>query len=264
MIAPTCVLAPNPSIFTGAGTNTYLVGDEALVCIDPGPDDDSHLAAILDTAAQRHGRIVAVLVTHSHPDHRPLARRLARATASAFRAWDPGGDAAVPLADGEVVQVGGLRLRVVHTPGHAGDHVCFLDEDGGALYTGDHVLSGTTTVISPPDGDMTAYVASLRRIRDLRPTVIYPGHGAPVGDAVGLVDEYLRHRREREEQIAAAARARGAPLRPADLVPEVYAGYPPAVWPLAERTVEAHLDKLVREGRATRLDHPPRPRYLVR
>lgn len=262
MSEPIVVLAPNPSIFTGAGTNTYLVGEGEVACIDPGPDDDRHLEAILRAAAER-GRIAAILLTHSHPDHRPLARRLAATTGAPVYAWQAGSEPARPLDDGQVVAVADVRLRAVHTPGHASDHVCFLDEATKALYTGDHVLSGTTTVISPPDGDMAAYMASLQRIRDLQPTVIHPGHGSRVDDAVALVEEYLAHRRDREEQIVRAARRRRDPVAPADLVEEVYAGYPQAVLPLATRTVEAHLEKLVGEGRARKVDAGDGPRFLV-
>jgi glyoxylase-like metal-dependent hydrolase (beta-lactamase superfamily II) len=263
---PVVVLAPNPSLFTGKGTNTYLVGSDQLLCIDPGPDDDSHLAAILDIVAQRDGRIATILLTHSHPDHRPLARRLAAATGAAVRALDIalGDDGASTLVHNEAIRGGeATSLRAVHTPGHASDHLCFFDEDSGALYTGDHVLSGMTTVISPPDGDMTAYMASLLRIRDLRPSVIHPGHGPRVDDAAALIDDYIVHRREREAQVERVARSRGTRIAPADLVPEIYAGYPEGLHELAARSVEAHLDKLAREGRATRVEVNGRPHYTI-
>jgi glyoxylase-like metal-dependent hydrolase (beta-lactamase superfamily II) len=263
---PTVILAPNPSMFTGNGTNTYLVGGDELLCIDPGPDDDAHLAAILDVVSQRQGRVATILLTHSHPDHRPLARRLAASTGAAVRALDIalGDDDAAVLADNEAVSAGAAtRLRAVHTPGHASDHLCFFDDDSGALYTGDHVLSGMTTVISPPDGDMTAYMASLERIRDLRPAVIHPGHGPRVDDAAALIDDYIRHRREREAQVERVARSRGDRVAPADLVPEIYAGYPEGLYELAARSVEAHLDKLTREGRATRIEINGKPRYSI-
>ena len=263
---PQVLLAPNPSLFTGAGTNTYLVGESELVCIDPGPDDDSHLEAILAAVAEQQGRLATILLTHSHPDHRPLARRLSASTGAAVRALDValGDDGATLLVDGEVVHAGGARLRAVHTPGHASDHLCFHDEDAGALYTGDHVLSGMTTVINPPDGDMTQYMASLQRIRELAPSVIHPGHGPRVKDAATLIDDYIAHRRDREAQVERAARDRGGPVRPAELVPEIYAGYPEGLYPLAARSVEAHLDKLVREGRVRREMAVDGPVYTVR
>ena len=265
MNEPAVVLAPNPSVFTGPGTNTYLAGTGDLVCVDPGPDNDRHLDAILARAGEMAGRIITILLTHSHPDHRPLARRLAATTGANVRALEItlGDDGASPLTDREMVSIGGVRLRAVHTPGHASDHLCFLDEDTGALYTGDHVLSGMTSVISPPDGDMSAYMASLQRIRELRPTVIFPGHGARVDDAAALIDDYIAHRLEREAQVERAAQAHGGPVRPADLVPDIYTGYPEGVLALAARSVEAHLDKLAREGRAVRESTADGPRYTV-
>ena len=260
------VLAPNPSIYTGTGTNTYLVGDDELLCIDPGPDLDVHLAAILDAVANRGGRVATILLTHSHPDHRPLARRLSEATGAPVRALDIafGDDEAVLLDDNQTVAAGAaVTLRAVHTPGHARDHLCFLDESSGHLYTGDHVLGGMTTVISPPDGDMTDYMASLERIRELRPTVIHPGHGPRIEDAAAVIDDYIAHRRDREAQVERAARDRGVPVRPVELVPTIYAAYPEALWHAAARSVQAHLDKLVREGRAKRLGGGEDVRYTV-
>lgn len=265
MTEPLLLLAPNPSIYTGAGTNTYLVGGDELLCVDPGPDLDVHLTAILEAVAARGGRVATILLTHSHPDHRPLARRLSAATGAAVRALDValGDDGATLLEDGEAVPAGTAALRAVHTPGHARDHLCFLDEASGHLYTGDHVLGGMTTVISPPDGDMTDYMASLQRIRELRPAVIHPGHGPRIDDAAAVIDDYIAHRLEREAQVERLARDRGGPLTPADLVPEIYAGYPQALWPAAARSVQAHLDKLVRDGRARLLGGGDPPRYGV-
>ena len=259
------VLAPNPSVFTGRGTNTYLVGDgPAVLCIDPGPDDEAHLEAVVAAAA---GEITHVLLSHSHPDHRPGARRLAGMTGATVHALDPGGgdDGAVPLSDGERVSAGEVTLQAVHTPGHAADHLCFFEPDTRTLFSGDHVLSGMTTVISPPEGDMSDYMRSLERVRALQPRVILPGHGPRVDDAMALLDTYLSHRREREEQVWRAARDRGPGVRPADLVAQIYRGYPEDLWPLAARSVEAHLDKLAREGRALRHGGDAEgPTYTVR
>jgi glyoxylase-like metal-dependent hydrolase (beta-lactamase superfamily II) len=253
----TRVLAPNPSVFTGRGTNTYLVGGETtLLCVDPGPDEDAHLAAILDVAAGRHARITTIVLTHSHPDHRPLAARLALSTGATVRCFDPsaGDDGAQVMRDGDVVHADGVSLVAVHTPGHTRDHLCFYDAMSRSLYTGYHILSGTTTVIHPAEGDMSEYMDSLRRVRDLQPATIYPGHGERVDDALSLIDEYIAHRIEREAQVLDAARARAAPFVPMDLVPDLYMGYPVDVYPLAAWTVEAHLDKLVLEGAVDRLD----------
>lgn len=264
--SPTVVLAPNPSPLTGQGTNTYLCGDDrAAVCIDPGPDDERHLAAIL-RAAEPFGRITTVVLSHSHPDHRPLARALALSTGAVIRCKEPGRaeDGALPLADGERVRAGEAVLEAVATPGHAGDHLCFWDSDTRTLYSGDHILQGMTTVIAPPDGDMAEYMASLERVKRLRPATILPGHGARVDDAAALIDEYLVHRREREAQVLAAAREYGTPVSPMTLVPAIYAQYPRELWPYAAMSIQAHLDKLVNERRAMRVAGPDGPVYRVR
>ena len=260
----TRVLAPNPSVFTGRGTNTYLTGGSALVCIDPGPDDESHLAAILAAATARGGRITTILVTHSHPDHRPLALRLAHETGATVRCFDPsaGQEHAQALSHGDVMRVGDLDIVAVHTPGHTRDHLCFFDPATRTLYTGDHILNGTTSVVHPGEGDMSDYIESLRKVQALQPLTILPGHGERVDDAGALIAEYIAHRMEREHQVLAAARGR-PDFTPMDLVPTLYAGYRPEVFPLAAWTVQAHLDKLVRDGRIDRIDggsdtEPPR------
>ncbi len=257
------VLAPNPSIMTGPGTNTYLVGDgDEFACIDPGPPSNDHLNAIEDAIRERHARIVLVLLTHSHPDHRPLARALVERTGAALRAYDPGDDGAQPLRDDDVVEVGGASLQAIYTPGHASDHLCFFNAEAGELFTGDHILSGMTTVINPPDGDMSAYMDSLQRVLALRPRRLHPGHGSVIDDGVATIEQYVAHRLEREAQVADAVRRRGEPTAPIEVVPEIYAAYPEALHRFAARSVQAHLDKLVRDGRATRIDGDP-PRYVV-
>jgi glyoxylase-like metal-dependent hydrolase (beta-lactamase superfamily II) len=266
----TRVLASNPSVFTGPGTNTYLVGgDSSVICIDPGPDDDTHLEAILAAAAARGARITSIVLTHSHPDHRPLAARLASRTGATVHCFDPaaGDDDAQLMAGGDVVRAGGVSLVAVHTPGHTNDHLCFHDAESRTLYTGDHILSGTTTVIHPGEGDMSDYMDSLRRVRDLHPATIYPGHGARIDDAAAVIEEYISHRVAREAQVLDAARHLGDAFVPMDLVPVLYAGYPVEVYPLAAWTVQAHLDKLVAERRVDRLGHDSDdggPRYVAR
>ncbi len=266
---PARVLAPNPSVFTGRGTNTYLAGSSSLVCIDPGPDDDRHLLAILDAAEARGGHITTILLTHSHPDHRPLARRLAEQTGATVHCFDPsaGDEHAQAMAGGDVMRVDDVELVGVHTPGHTRDHLCFYDPAARTLYSGDHILNGTTSVVHPGEGDMSDYIELLRRVQALQPLTILPGHGEPVDDAGALIDEYIAHRLEREAQVLAAAQRRPA-FTPMDLVPALYAGYPVDVYPLAAWTVQAHLDKLVRDGRIDPVDSgsasdPPRYRASV-
>ena len=265
--SPTRVLAPNPSVFTGRGTNTYLLGDASIVCIDPGPDDDSHLAAILGAAAARGGRITTILLTHSHPDHRPLALRLGHETGAAVHCFDPsaGSEHAQALSHGGVIRRGALELVTVHTPGHTRDHLCFFEPLTRTLFTGDHILNGTTTVVHPGEGDMSDYMDSLRRVQALHPLTLLPGHGERVDDPGSMIDEYIAHRLEREAQILAAAQGRPEFI-PMDLVPTLYAGYPVEVYPLAAWTVQAHLDKLVRDGAVDRVDggsDTKPPRYLA-
>ncbi|HET9051951.1 MAG TPA: MBL fold metallo-hydrolase [Candidatus Dormibacteraeota bacterium] len=264
MTEPAVILAPNPSMLTGPGTNTYLTGGGgSLLCVDPGPDDRAHLEAILRAADDRRSRITTIVLSHSHPDHRPLARGLAARCGATVRCLDPGrgDDGALAMVDGERVSAGDATLEAVATPGHAADHLCFLDLDTRALYSGDHILSGMTAVVAPPDGDMTDYVRSLERVRRLRPSVIHPGHGPRVDDADALIAEYLSHRRDREAQVERALREREGFVSPIDVVPEIYAGHPQALWPFAAMSVQAHLDKLVREGRAERSGSAAAPVY---
>jgi glyoxylase-like metal-dependent hydrolase (beta-lactamase superfamily II) len=265
--APTRVLAPNPSVFTGRGTNTYLLGGASLICIDPGPDDDQHLGAILAATGARDGRITTILLTHSHPDHRPLALRLATETGASVHCFDPsaGDEHAKAMSDGDVMRIDDLELIAVHTPGHTRDHLCFFDPATRTLFTGDHILNGTTSVVHPGEGDMSEYMESLRRVKALQPLTILPGHGERVDDAGALIDEYIAHRLAREAQVLAAAQGRPA-FTPMDLVPTLYAGYPAEVYPLAAWTVQAHLDKLVGDGVIDRIeggsDTDP-PRYVA-
>ncbi len=239
------VLAPNPGPYTLEGTNTWIVGRDPAVVIDPGPDEPAHLAEVRREA----GPVAAILLTHDHPDHAPGAPALARETGAPVLAFRPpaGGRR---LRDGEVVRAGGAVLRAVHTPGHSPDHVAFLLEGEAALFTGDAVLGRGTSVIDPPEGDLMAYLRSLRRMLDLAPRVLYPGHGPVVLDGTAKLREYLEHRAMREGQVLAAL---GSGLRTIpEIVGEIYRGYPPELRPLAERSVLAHLEKLEAEGRVVR------------
>jgi glyoxylase-like metal-dependent hydrolase (beta-lactamase superfamily II) len=242
------VLAPNPSPYTLEGTNTWIVGDDPVVVIDPGPDDAAHLDEVARTAGDR---VAAVLVTHDHPDHAPGAPVFAARVGAPLYAFRlPGAE---HLRDGRSVTAGDLSLVAVHTPGHTSDHVAFHLPADGALFTGDAVLGRGTSFVDPPDGDMTQYLRSLTRMRELNPRTIYPGHGPIVLRARAKLQEYVDHRAEREQQIVDAI-AHG-PRTIADLVAEIYAGYPPEVHDLAARSLLAHLLKLSAEGRAARTGH---------
>jgi glyoxylase-like metal-dependent hydrolase (beta-lactamase superfamily II) len=247
----TRVLAPNPSPMTLDGTNTYVVGAPGsgqAVLVDPGPDDPAHLAAVEAALAGRDARCVAVLVTHHHGDHAeaalPWGERFGAPVAAAdARVAGPTGRVLEP---GERLSLAGTAIGVVPTPGHTADHLAFRLESGAVL-VGDHVLGRGTSVVTHPEGDVVAYLESLRRVHDLGPSALYCGHGPELTEDPGAVlDYYLAHRRFRESQLLAAI-VRGA--RTVDeLVADVYADVPRAVWPAAAQSTRATLAKLAAEG----------------
>ena len=258
------VLAPNPSPFTADGTNSYLVGTNDLAVIDPGPDDPRHLRALLAAIGGRPVR--AIVVTHHHRDHSPLSRPLAAACrapivgAAALAADAPGsGEAAFDadyrpdrvLAEGESVAGDGWTLRAIATPGHASNHLAFALPEGqggaGALFSGDHVMGWSTSIVSPPDGDMGAYMASLDKLIPRGEPVYYPGHGGAVERPQRLVRHMLAHRRQREAQVRRQLGEGGEQVLSALTAP-LYPGLDPRLLPAAERTVLAHLIDLQRRG----------------
>jgi glyoxylase-like metal-dependent hydrolase (beta-lactamase superfamily II) len=256
MTAVRRVLAPNPGVFTLEGTNTWIAGDGPAIVIDPGPADAAHVEAVLREA----GPIEAILLTHRHPDHAPGARLLRQRTGAPVLAFDPDGGEE-RLEDAAVVRTRGAALTAMHTPGHTPDHVVFVDAASGSMFTGDAVLGWGTSVIDPPEGELRDYVASLRRMLALAPPVLYPGHGPVVSDGVAKLREYLEHREEREREVLAGLA--GGPRTPQELVPEIYAAYPQEVYPIAARSVLAHLLKLEVEGRVRRLGDPAREVFGV-
>ena len=251
------VLAPNPGPFTLEGTNTWVIGGNPSVVIDPGPDDPGHILRVLDEGEP----IGAILLTHRHPDHAPGAARLGNAAGVPVHAFHPESDE-LRIGDGDVLEIGSIRLRAVHTPGHTSDHLCFLVEPDRALFSGDTVLGQGTSVVDPPDGDMGAYVRSLRKLRDLEPAAVYPGHGPPIITPLGRIDYYIRHREEREEQVLAALAS--GKRTPSEMVPGIYGGeVDHSMYPVAARSLLAHLLKLEREGRVARTGRAKDERFVL-
>ena len=258
------VLARNPSPFTFTGTGTYIVGHGTVAIIDPGPADPEHLDAV---AAAVAGETVShFLITHTHMDHSPgagpLRARLGGTIAGcaplvlrddgprADAGFDPGYAPDHVMADGEAVAGPGWTLRAVHTPGHTSNHLCFALEEEGALFSGDHVMGWSTTVVAPPDGDMADYMASLAKLMGRSDVRYYPTHGAPVNEPQRLVKGMIAHRRQRETQILAQL-AQGPRAIPA-MVEQMYAAIDRRLWPAAGRSVLAHLIDLEARGRVRR------------
>lgn len=242
------LVAPNPSMMTGPGTNTYLFGSDAVAVLDPGPVIDSHLDTIQRIA---DAPIRWVLVTHTHPDHSPAAVELAKATgAELIGRPAPVGQhqdmTFVPdriLEDGDRLETDEFVIEAIHTPGHASNHLCYRHEASDWLFTGDHVIDGSTVVINPPDGNMKQYIESLRRVRALQCKALAPGHGEIIHDPERAIDWIIEHRLEREAKVAAALAA-NAGLTTRELVSHVYKDVDKKLYRLAERSLLAHLIKL--------------------
>jgi glyoxylase-like metal-dependent hydrolase (beta-lactamase superfamily II) len=252
------LVARNPGFMTGPGTNTYLVGTQRCAVIDPGPHDLVHIERILEAAG---GRVNSILATHTHPDHSPAVAALAQSTGAEVlgRSAPVHGrqDATFAptrvLNDGDVVPVGEMVLRAIHTPGHASNHVCYLLEGSGMLFSGDHVMQGSTVVIGPPDGNMQLYLQSLARLQREPVTRIAPGHGTVIEDAQSEVTRLIAHRLQREAKVVERLRRAGRATIDV-LVTSVYDDVDPRLHPVAKGSLLAHLLKLEADGRAARDD----------
>lgn len=257
----------NPSPFTFHGTNTYLVGEETLAIIDPGPEDEAHLAAILRAVG---GRPVShILVSHTHRDHSPLTARLKAETGATVlaegphrasrplrlgevNALDASGDLDFApdraLADGEVIDGDGWSLRAVHTPGHAANHVCFALEGTGVLFSADHVMAWSTSIVAPPDGAMSDYMTSLDRLLERDDRILLPGHGGPVTDPQRFMRGLKTHRKMRERAIL--ERLRQGDRTIPEMVKAIYRDTDPRLHGAAGLSVLAHIEDLVGRGAA--------------
>ena len=256
------VIAKNPGPFTYTGTGTYIIGHgDGVAVIDPGPDMPEHLQAILDAVA--HERVSHILVTHHHADHSPLARPLAAATGAvvygcAVKELPREGDVKleagydrfspdVSVCDGTTIAGHGWTFEAIPTPGHTSNHICYALNEEDACFTGDHIMGWSTTVVTPPDGNMGDYLASLALIRSRNFTTLWPTHGPPITDVPVFLDAYRDHRLDRERQILAQLEAGETRIR--QMVPKMYVGVNPGLYPAASHSVLAHMIELVRSGR---------------
>ncbi len=254
----TVILAPNPSIMTGPGTNTIILGggDEGALIIDPAVDDTAYLDAIVQAGAERGG-IQRILITHGHPDHIGGAIALRNRLGASISAFSRQG---VPMADEEIADgvtflAGDDTLQSLHTPGHRFDHLSFLLVKQHTLFAGDLISGITTNVIAPPDGDMLDYLNSLKRLQEVEISEIVPAHGPTIADAQAKIAEYIAHRMLREQQVLQTLEVLPPGGTIPEMVPLIYVDVDPKLHPIAAWTVEAHLIKLEREGLVERLEH---------
>ena len=256
------LVAPNPGPFTGPGTNTYLIGTgERRAVLDPGPDDPAHIDRILEAAEEDHASIDLILVTHHHRDHLPGAHLLSDRTGAPVTADARIAGVRRPLSHRLRVPLPGCTVEALFTPGHTSDHYCFLLEEEGSLFSGDLIVGSGTVTVSPPDGDMDEYLASLRSLQELGIRLIYPGHWPRVDDPHGKIDEYIDHRMEREREVIAALRA--GDRRPSEMVVRIYPGLDPRLVGAARSSVTAHLISLERRGEVRAIEGPADKEYAL-
>lgn len=251
----TRVLAPNPGFMTGPGTNSYLIGTHDIAVLDPGPADESHVEALLAAAAALGGRIRWIVLTHTHQDHAPAALAIKARTGADILGQSPlPGDPAQALiradrelADGDTLATDEFTLRAVHTPGHVGNHFCYRLEEESLLFSGDHLINGSTVVIIPPSGNMADYLRSLEKLTQQDIAVIAPGHGDLIENAQAIIQFTIHHRLAREAKVL--SKLHPAPQTIDVLTPQVYDDVNPALHPVARYSLHAHLIKLRDEGR---------------
>ena len=248
------ITAFNAGMMTGPGTNTWILGEEELAVLDPGPASPEHIENVL---AKAPGTVRWVLATHTHPDHSPGASILAkRAKAEVIGPAPPAGPRqdqtfrpSIQPRHAQEFDLGGFALQAVHTPGHASNHICWWHAPAGVLFTGDHIMQGSTVVIAPPDGDMSAYMASLRRVLELPLRALAPGHGNWIDHPRREIMALIAHRRGREQKVITVLRMLGA-AKLEDMLARVYDDVPEHLHPVAAKSLEAHILKLAQERRA--------------
>jgi glyoxylase-like metal-dependent hydrolase (beta-lactamase superfamily II) len=253
------ITAPNPGVMTGAGTNTYLLGEAEVAVVDPGPDIPQHVMAILSAIAEKGGKLKRIFATHTHMDHSPATRSLLRhadaevigALASDGLFQDEHFRPDVSCRHDQLFETAEYRLRAIATPGHVDNHFCFLHENSGSLMTGDHIMNGSTVVIIPPSGDMSAYLDSLRRLLDYPLQQLAPGHGDVMGEPFAVVQGLLDHRLMREAKVVKVLEQKKQGTVD-ELVVDVYDDVDPSLHPIAKLSLSAHLIKLEQDGRARR------------
>ena len=246
------VTQDNPGMFTGPGTNTLVIGDDEgpVLVLDPGEEDDGHFAAVSQAIGDRS--VTAVLISHHHRDHWPLAPRIAERFGCEIRTFneDPPFAAGRRIEDDERIEAGGTTLVALHTPGHTRDHLCFLLEEERAVFTADLVMGWSTSIIAPPDGNLNQYMASLERLMDLDRTggidVLHPGHGESIDEPLARIEEIYRHRQQRTEQALEAIAAGFATVP--EMVERIYVDVDPKLHAAAAYSLRAHLDALVEQG----------------
>ena len=271
-VSASVLLCNNPGMMTGPGTNTYLIGQDEIAVIDPGPDLPEHLDALM--AALQGETVTHILVTHHHSDHSPLARPLQEKTGAKIYGCAVGGQAVdsvviteaghdldftpdIDICGGGAIFKGpGWTLEAIATPGHTSNHICFALLEENALFSGDHIMGWSTTVVSPPDGDMTAYMESLDLVKARNFTTLWPTHGPPVPDVDPFIAAYIAHRRAREAQVLKAVTDGHGRIK--DMVPVLYADVDKRLWPAAARSVLGHIIDLERRGILT-TDGQPGP-----
>ncbi len=238
----TRVLADNSSFMTGPGTNTYLIGHEEIAVIDPGPYDRRHIHAIID-AVDSSDRIKWILTSHDHPDHSPGVTLLQKETNASLYSFNSQG-----FKHQKRIQTDEFSLQAIHTPGHASNHLCFLLENENLLFSGDHIMQGSTVVIIPPSGHMKSYLDALSALKDYKIDRIAPGHGYIIEDPIAEIDDIIDHRLERETKVLSALKEAGGRAHIEDILPTVYDDVPFFKHAIAAYSLEAHLIKLEEDG----------------